>query len=97
MLRFLSFIAGAVLGFAMAIAYLPIPGKTFYNKMSRLPEGIQNIIDDSIDIGTSFGKIFMSFTEELRFRFVESTKVAKRAMVAANNDGTSSTELKGVS
>jgi hypothetical protein len=67
MLRFLFFLGGIVAGFMAAIFLLPLPGKTFFNRMSRLPNGVKNLIDNGLDLGNAFLKIGLTIYKELRF------------------------------
>ena len=76
------FIGGAVMGFAAAVMILPIPGKTFFNKLSQLPLNAQSLVDDSLNLSQSFLKLCKSALEEVKFKFVESSQVAERVMTA---------------
>ncbi len=77
MIRFFLFIIGIISGIVTAIFVLPIPGKTFFNKMSRLPTGVKSLIDDSIDLGVSFWKLVIGLTDDLGIRLRESLESVK--------------------
>ncbi len=77
MIRLLLFILGTIAGLVSAIFVLPIPGKTFFNKMSRLPTGVKTLIDDSIDLGISFWKLIIGLSEDFGIRLRESLETAK--------------------
>jgi|GEM_PF-2733471 len=77
MIRFFLFILGIVSGLVTAIFVLPIPGKTFFNKMSRLPTGVKTLIDDSIDLGISFWKLIIGLSDDMGIRLRESLESAK--------------------
>lgn len=64
MLRLIFFLIGIACGFAAAIIALPLPGKTFFNRMSKLPPGAQNLIDNSIDLGISFFRLVSTGARE---------------------------------
>jgi hypothetical protein len=66
-MRFLFFLGGIVAGFMAAIFLLPLPGKTFFNRMSRLPNGVKNLIDDGLELGNAFLKIGLTIYKELNF------------------------------
>lgn len=64
LIRFAVFISGIIGGFLCALFIFPLPGKTFFNKMSKLPESSKNLIDDSISLGTAFFRLmFTSYKE----------------------------------
>lgn len=63
-IRFLIFITGIISGFMFALFVFPLPGKTFFNKMSKLPNSTKNLIDDSISLATAFFRLmFTSYKE----------------------------------
>lgn len=68
MIRFFLFIIGIVLGFAAAIATLPLPGKTFFNRMSKLPPKARDLIDNGIDLGISFFRLAATSFREFSHR-----------------------------
>jgi len=77
MIRFFLFIIGIAVGFAAAIATLPLPGKTFFNRMSKLPPKARNLIDHGIDLGISFFKLATTSFREFSHRAniaLETTK-----------------------
>ena len=77
MIRFILFIFGIGLGFIAAIAMLPLPGKTFFNRMSKLPPKARDLIDNGINLGISFFRLaatsFREFAHETN-RVLENTK-----------------------
>ncbi|MBT6844009.1 MAG: hypothetical protein HOA17_09515 [Candidatus Melainabacteria bacterium] len=78
MFRFISFILGIAAGFALALAVLPIPGKTFFNRMSKLPPSAKDLIDNSISLGISFFRVAFTAGKEFNHRFsavMDKTKV----------------------
>ncbi len=77
MIRFFLFVIGTIAGLVAAIFVLPIPGKTFFNKMSRLPTGVKSLIDDSMDLGISFWKLIIGFSDDVGIRLRESLASAK--------------------
>jgi len=77
---------GILAGFIAAIFVLPIQGKTFFNKMSQLPKSIQNLIDDCINIVISLSKTTVGLVEDLKYRVVESSRVAEKAMQAVREN-----------
>ena len=64
-IRFILFIFGICLGMAAAIAALPLPGKTFFNRMSKLPKSVRSLIDNGIDLAISITNLLSSFTREI--------------------------------
>ncbi|MBU6196773.1 MAG: hypothetical protein ACOYK1_03075 [Vampirovibrionia bacterium] len=50
--------------------------------MSQLPKPLQDLIDDSINVIISFSKMTVGLVEDLKYRVVESSKVAEKAMQA---------------
>ena len=64
MLRLILFIFGICLGIASAIAALPLPGKTFFNRMSKLPRGIKSLIDNAIDLAISLIQLFSTLARD---------------------------------
>lgn len=77
MLRLIFFLFGSLLGFIAAIFVLPIPGKTFFNRVARLPKGAQDLIDDSIDLSVSFVRLATVFLEDVNLKLSEFTKTAR--------------------
>ena len=69
--KFLLFIFALVSGFLVALAILPIPGKTFFNRMSQLPPSAKALIDNSIELGVSIGRLAFNLSRELDQRFRE--------------------------
>lgn len=66
--RFIAFIIGIVSGFSAALFVLPLPGKTFFNKMSRLNPQAKNLIDDSIDLISAIFKVSLTLSKEIAYR-----------------------------
>jgi hypothetical protein len=62
------FVGGIVLGFAAAVAMLPLPGKTFFNRMSKLPPKARDLIDNTIDVGISFFCFTSSLVKEVSYK-----------------------------
>jgi hypothetical protein len=85
MLRFLIFVWGIALGFATAIFVLPIPGRTFFNKMSKLPVKLKDLIDNSIEIFVSLSKLGTGVYEDINLRLTEAIEEAKITMEGTNN------------
>lgn len=78
MFRFISFIFGIAAGFALALAVLPLPGKTFFNKMSKLPPTAKDLIDNSINLGISAFRLASTAGKEFNHRFsdvLDKTKI----------------------
>lgn len=78
MFRFFSFIFGIAAGFTLALVVLPIPGKTFFNRMSKLPTTAQDLIDNSINLGISFFRVVFAAGKEINHHFnniMDKTKV----------------------
>jgi hypothetical protein len=69
MFRFFSFIFGIAAGFTLALVVLPIPGKTFFNRMSKLPPSAKDLIDHSMSLGISFFKLAFAVGKEFNHRF----------------------------
>ena len=82
MFRLLCFLLGILGGFIAAIFILPVQGKTFFNKMSQLPKSVQDLIDDVVNVVISFSKTTVGLVEDLKYRVVESSRVAEKAMQA---------------
>lgn len=76
MFRLIFFLFGIVCGFVAAIFVLPIPGKTFFNKMSKLPNSAKDLIDDGLDLAVSLSKILLGVYQELKIRLAEALEVA---------------------
>lgn len=78
MIRFILFIMGIAVGFAAAIATLPLPGKTFFNRMSKLPPKARDLIDNGIDLGIAFFRLASTSFKEFAHRtniILEETKI----------------------
>ncbi len=76
MFRLIFFLFCIVRGFVAAIFVLPIPGKTFFNKMSKLPNSAKDLIDDGLDLAVSLSKILLGVYQELKIRLAEALEVA---------------------
>lgn len=74
MFRFIAFVFGIVAGFATALIVLPFPGKTFFNRMSKLPGGTKKLIDNSISL----------FSSLVQFGTVGSKEFSSRASEVIN-------------
>lgn len=57
MVRFLLFCLGTLAGFVVALFLLPVPGKTFFGKLSKLPSNVKCLIDDVIKLAVSVTKL----------------------------------------
>ncbi len=75
--RFLLFIAGIVAGFLTALVVLPLPGKTFFNRMSKLPPTAKDLIDNSIGLGVAVFRVGMSAGKEINLKCSEAYKFSK--------------------
>ena len=82
MFKLVFFLLGILTGFIAAIFFLPLQGKTFFNKMSQLPKPAQDLIDYTINVIISFSKMTIGLVEDLKYRVVESSRVAEKAMQA---------------
>ena len=76
-IRFILFLFGICLGMAAAIAALPLPGKTFFNRMSKLPRGVRSLIDNGIDLAISITQLISSITRELSMKTGQMAQVTK--------------------
>lgn len=94
MFRLLTFMIGAIAGVAAAIFILPIPGKTFFNKMARLPKGSKDLIDDTIDLSISFFKLCLGFASNLTDKVGEALTVAKDRADAVREEFEAKKELE---
>ncbi len=63
-------------GLIAALIVLPVPGKTFFNKLSRLPNNIKDLIDDSLDILDSLSRLLQTVGGELGHRTIRTAKTA---------------------
>lgn len=77
MFRFLIFIGGITLGFMTAIFVLPMPGRTFFNKMSKLPKNLKDIIDHGLGIAISLVKLGSGVYEDVNLRLKEAVEEAQ--------------------
>jgi hypothetical protein len=64
-LKFILFLISIVLGFLTALLILPFPGKTFFNKMYKLPNKVKIFIDDVIALFNSLLRIAVAMTNVL--------------------------------
>ncbi len=76
-IRFIFFILGTCLGLAAAIAALPLPGKTFFNRMSKLPKGARSLIDNAIDLAISITQLISSLARDLAIKTNEVAQASK--------------------
>lgn len=63
--RLLFFVSGIVGGFIVGLMFLPLPGKTIFNKMSRLPIGLKNLIDDSVELFGAFFNLSLAIGKDI--------------------------------
>lgn len=75
--RFLFFIFGIISGFMLALVVVPLPGKTFFNRMSKLPTSVKDLIDNSIGLGASLSRLVFTLFKELNHKVHEVTTIAK--------------------
>lgn len=76
-IRFVFFLFGICLGMAAAIAALPLPGKTFFNRMSKLPRGARSLIDNGIDLSISITQLVATCARELGTKSTEIAELTK--------------------
>lgn len=76
-IRLILFLFGICLGMAAAIAALPLPGKTFFNRMSKLPRGVRSLIDNGIDLAISITQLASSIARELGMRTSRVAELTK--------------------
>lgn len=76
-IRFILFLFGICLGMAAAIAALPLPGKTFFNRMSKLPKGVRSLIDNGIDLAIAVTKLLSSFAREIGMKTSQVADLTK--------------------
>ena len=77
MFRLITILFGALLGLVGFIMFAPIPGKTFFNKLSRLPKNVRNLIDDVLEIFGLATKLCHIMGDEFGERAIRALKVAK--------------------
>lgn len=75
--KFLFFIFGIISGFMLALVVVPLPGKTFFNRMSKLPASAKDLIDNSIGLSVSLGRLVFTLSKELNHKLTEGYKTAK--------------------
>ena len=85
-IRFILFIFGISLGMAAAIAALPLPGKTFFNRMSRLPKGVRSLIDNSIDLAISVTQLISIITREIAVKANQTAGMTKEKFTRIKHD-----------
>ncbi len=90
MFRFIAFIFGIVAGFAAALVVLPFPGKTFFNRMSKLPSGTKKLIDNSISLFSTLVQFSSSSSSEFGARASEVIKRTSARIRDINNKYASS-------
>jgi hypothetical protein len=76
-IRFILFLFGICLGMAAAIAALPLPGKTFFNRMSKLPRGVRSLIDNGIDLSIAVTQLLSSFAKEVGIKTSQVADLTK--------------------
>ena len=75
--KILLFILALVSGFMLALVVLPLPGKTFFNRMSKLPPSAKDLIDNSIGLGVAASRLVFSLSKELKHKFTEGLHLAR--------------------
>ena len=75
--RVLFFIFGIISGFMLALVVMPLPGKTFFNRMSKLPTSAKDLIDNSISLGVSIGRLVFTLSKEAKHKLSEGLNIAK--------------------
>ena len=86
MIRFILFLFGICLGMAAAIAALPLPGKTFFNRMSKLPKGARSLIDNGIDLAISVIQLISSCARELGNKTSQMADLTKAKFAQIKRD-----------
>jgi hypothetical protein len=76
-LKFLLFILALVSGFMVALVVLPLPGKTFFNRMSQLPPSAKDLIDNTIGIGVAIGRLVFNLSKELNQKLREGVTLTR--------------------
>ena len=76
-IRLILFLFGICLGMAAAIAALPLPGKTFFNRMSKLPKGVRSLIDNGIDLSISITQLISSVAREVAMKTGQVANLTK--------------------
>jgi len=71
------FLIGIIFGFVAAVMILPLPGKTFFNKLSKLPKGSRAFVDDAIELGLSFVNLCQGVAEDMREKILAAAEVAR--------------------
>lgn len=61
-----------------AVLVLPIPGKTFFNRVSKLPDNLKHLIDDVLDIMDATFKLFNIVGDEVIHRLLRKYKSMHR-------------------
>ena len=64
-------------GFIAALVILPLPGKTFFNRMSNLPPSAKALIDNSIELGVAVGRLAFNVSRDLNQKIREGIKFTK--------------------
>lgn len=82
MFRFFSFVFGICAGFIAAVFVLPIPSKTFFNKMSKLPKEAKDLVDDTLDLNEACTNLAFSVAEALSYRMRRASKAIQDKAVA---------------
>ncbi len=75
--KFLFFIFGIISGFMLALVVVPLPGKTFFNRMSKLPTSAKDLIDNSIGLGVSLGRMVFTLSKELNHKVRDGINIGK--------------------
>lgn len=90
MLRLVLFIFGIVTGFVAALIAIPLPGKTFFNRMSKLPVGARDLVDNSIDLSLAILRVVSNSVKEIAHdirKKLESMKTNESLEVVDSDPG----------
>jgi gas vesicle protein len=85
-IRFILFLFGICLGMAAAIAALPLPGKTFFNRMSKLPRSVRSLIDNGIDLAISITQLMSSIARDLSTKTSKAAELTKEKFAQIKRD-----------
>lgn len=82
--RLVFFVFGTVSGFVIALLVLPIPGKTLFNKMSKLPNNVKKLIDDTIDFSSAFFNLINAIGRTFYQEYLQLAKKIQTRIDAVN-------------
>ena len=71
---------------AAAIAALPLPGKTFFNRMSKLPKGVRSLIDNGIDLAITITRLVSSLAREFGMKTSQVADLTKEKFAQIKRD-----------